>query len=383
MQTHDYQILTFLVLLSGTVFLYIVTAYYLKRSRNPKQEAPKHLPSVAVLIAMRNEEDYIHHCLKSLERQTYPKDRHQIIVIDDKSTDSSPEIVREYINRNSNFKMLAIQEQRHGLKGKMNALEQALSETDQQIILITDADCIVPRGWINTFVSYFKRDVGLVGGLTMLYPGFGRESPKKTFSFFNKIQALDWLFLQFVSTYASQVGKPITVLGNNFGFRKEAYDLVGGFKEIGFSVTEDYVLMDAIARQGSWKIIHTIDPDNTIFSFPVNTLKEFYSQRKRWMIGGKKSGFWTYYLLLLTTIVHFLLICSLFIPGFNILKFLLWLGILSTDYVLLSSALNHTNTNSLKKYFVFFEVFYFVYSILFAFLALFPSRVIWKGRYYK
>jgi len=382
MQTHSFQITVYLLSLSGCTILYILTAFYLKRSRNPQKRKPARLPHVVVLIAVRNEEKYIRDCLQAFEQQTYPEDHFLVTVIDDQSTDSSAKIAEEICKKNINFKLHPVREERYGLKGKMNALEQALDDTDAELVLITDADCIVPPSWIETFVEYFAENTGLVAGLTLLQPGYKRNVPQKSFSLFQKVQTLDWLFLQLVSSYASQAGRPITVLGNNFGFRKKAYDQTGGFKNIGFSVTEDYALMEAIRRQGSWKICHTIDPGNTIFSFPLQSLKEFYNQRKRWISGGRKSGLWAYFLMLLSTLLHFLLLSSLLLSGFYTLKVIFWLSVLITDFMILSPELDRSGLKPLKKYFLIFEVFYIFYSIVFAVLALFPSRVTWKGRSY-
>lgn len=369
--------------ISAIVLIYLLTGIYLKKGRHPQKSLHQSLPRVSVLIAMRNEEKNIAHCLEAFEKQTYPDGLFKICIIDDQSDDESPAIARSFTERYDHFEMRTITEEKYGLRGKMNALAQAMEDTDSDIILITDADCIVPRDWIRTFVSYFQENVGLVGGFTLLYPLPDRSVPKKRFGLFDKIQALDWAFLQIVGAYCSYTGKPAAVLGNNFGFRKAAYDEVGGFKKIGFSVTEDYALMRAIKNTGHWKIHQTLDPENTIFSFPVHSLKAFYTQRKRWVTGGKSADLWTYFLMLQTVFIHAALIISLFIHGALLWKGILWAIILGFDYYILSTELNRFRLYSLKRYFLFFELFYFLYTIFFGIVSVFPSRVSWKGRSYK
>lgn len=382
MQIPDYYVAFLLTGTSVFVLIYILTAIRLKRAVHPVPSPTAVFPEIAVLIAMRDEEARIEHCLAALERQSYPKEHFQVLIIDDQSSDRSPEIVADYVNRNAHFKMMRIENQKPGLKGKMNALACALEQTECEIVLITDADCIVPPDWVQRYTAYFGPESGLVGGLTLLYPMPGQKVPDLRYTFFHKLQAVDWLFLQIVSAKTSHAGRPVTVLGNNFGFRKEAYDDVGGFENIGFSVTEDYALMNAIKRTGRWQIHHTLDPLNTIFSFPLDTVRAFFHQRKRWVIGGKRADFHTYFLMMLTTITHFILMVSLFTPGNFLWKGGLWAVVLISDYRILVPELKRLKLNFLKRYFPAFEVFYFIYTVFFALLALLPSRVAWKGRTY-
>ena len=54
---------------------------------------------VSVIITTKNEEKNIEHCLKSILQQSYPRDRIEIIVVDNNSTDKTKEIVRKYTDK--------------------------------------------------------------------------------------------------------------------------------------------------------------------------------------------------------------------------------------------------------------------------------------------
>ncbi|MHB2155381.1 glycosyltransferase [Calditrichota bacterium GD2] len=335
---------------------------------------------VAVLIAMRNEENFIGDCLTALAKQTYPADLYDVFVLNDGSTDRSPMIAEQFARQNSNFHVLHIKENYAGLRGKMNVLAQGLQKIDHPLVLITDADCVVSQTWIERMTRYFSPEVGMVGGFTSLFP-FGKLNiTQPELSFFARIQALDWAYLQAMAALNSNAGKPISILGNNFAFRLEAYRQVGGFERIGFSVTEDFALMEAIRKQTQWKIIHTIDPLNAVYSHPLPNFKSFFQQRLRWIAGGKKMRPWGYFVTLFSAVTHLTTLIALF---FNFTYWAVWLAptfLMAADFFVLFAALKKLTLRQLLKYFAGFEMFYFFYLIAFSLLSAAPLKVEWKGR---
>ena len=359
---------------------YFFTALYLISHPQPEKTSPAELPRVAVLVAMRDEQEYIEGCLTSLKNQDYPKQLYDVYIIDDRSTDNSAKIAKRFLEYNENFHLLTITEDKDGLKGKMNALAQALEKVEHEWILITDADCIVPTSWIKSYTPYFQKDTAMVAGLTMLEAPTAINPPKTSKHFFGKVQALDWLFLQTIAAKSSNAGKPISVLGNNFAFRNEAYEQVGGFKNLGFSVTEDFALMKAIQQTGKWTILHTLDPGNTIFSYPLHSVKDFFRQRWRWMSGGRGASGWSYFIVGLSVMAHLLMLLVFIFQQWN-LGAASGIGLIAgVDYLIISRELKKLHLEKLKKYFIPFEIFYLFYLIIFSVLYFIPRRVKWKGR---
>ena len=361
---------------------YFFTTMYLLSHPQPGRKTPFRLPNVAVIIAMRNEANNITDCLQSLKEQTYPEHLYKVYIADDRSDDASVQIVSAFIQDDNRFHLLSISENKNELKGKMNVLAQVLDQIDEEIVLITDADCIVPPKWIGTFVDYFEEDTGLVGGLTILVPlPFTRMENRRS-GIFNNIQALDWLLLQSIAASSSNAGLPITVLGNNFGFRKQAYQAIGTFKKIGFSVTEDYALMRAIEKTKAWKIKYTQDIDGAIFSQPVKNLLQFYRQRKRWIVGGKGMRFWGYFITGLSALAHLSMVISFILAQWKISAALGVGLIIGSDYLILNRQLKKLSLEILKAYFLPFELFYTIYLIFFGFTFPFMRKVKWKERKY-
>jgi glycosyltransferase involved in cell wall biosynthesis len=54
------------------------------------------MPFISVVIPAYNEERYLPACLKSLQKQTYPSDRYEVILSDNNSSDSTSEIAKKY-----------------------------------------------------------------------------------------------------------------------------------------------------------------------------------------------------------------------------------------------------------------------------------------------
>ncbi|MBD3224162.1 MAG: glycosyltransferase [Caldithrix sp.] len=378
MEAHPIALLMFLL-----GFVYFMTGMYLSSQPLPKKFAKKRDLRVAVLVAFRNEQNTLKECLDSLLQQNYACENYDVYMLDDRSTDASAEIALQYTGGSHPFQLISIVEEHHGLKGKMNAMSQALEKLDHDIILVTDADCIVPETWIQTYVDYFDKKTGMVGGLTLLspIPGINISQSYKE-NLFGGIQALDWLFLQKVAALSSRAGRPISILGNNFGFRLEAYHQVGGFPAIGFTVTEDYALMRHIEQKTAWAIKHTLDINNAIFSYPVQSLSSFFWQRWRWLRGGRSMRMWGYFTALLSLMAK-----SLIIPAFLFTDYSLWAAggiglIIGIDYFLIKSELRIFHLSHLRPHFLLWQIFHISYSIVFALMSLLPFPVRWKGEKY-
>ena len=105
-----------------------------------------------------------------------------------------------------------------------------------EIILTTDADCVVSPKWAKTIASYYQKDVVMVCGYTN----------QKAENLFEGVQDIDFIYLLTVGGGAINFGKPLSAIGNNMSYRKSAYLEAGGYEKIAFSVTEDFQLLMAI-----------------------------------------------------------------------------------------------------------------------------------------
>lgn len=342
------------------------------------------LPQVTILLAARNEERRLPDCLASLLQSDYPTDKLQIVIVNDRSTDRTSEIAAAFARRDERIHVLMLSQRLSNMSGKASALCQGMKHARGEIVLLTDADCIVPPTWVAAMVAQFSPEVGLVGGFTLLSPTPALRRiipPSHREQLFAKIQTLDWMYLLTVGAGAAGLGKPVSILGNNFGFRREAYEQAGGYEKLDFSIIEDFALMSKIVRTTNWRVRFSLDAATTIFSFPSPTWREYIQQRMRWAAGGKEVGWFAKLLMIVAFLAHLAVVLAAFI-SLSIALFGLLL-ILLADGALLWRCATRLQCKSLLKYFPLFEIYFVVYSLVLAVTVLFPTTVNWKGRRYR
>jgi len=359
------------------IFIVAVSLYFLqsvlfligatKKYPKIKDEA---LPNISVVVAARNEEKNIKRCLISLDELIYDSDKIEIIIINDKSNDKTLEIIEEFISDKPKFKCITTQKTIGKLKGKTNALANALEIAKGEVILTTDADCAVSPTWAKAIASYYQKDVALVCGYTS----------QETFNAFSGMQTLDFIYLLTVAAGAMNLGKPLSCIGNNMSYRKSVYDEVGGYANIPFSVTEDFKLLMTIHGLKKYKIIYPLEPEAHVVSNPCENLNSLYWQKKRWGVGGLDSDLVGYFVMASGFIAH---ICMLVLP-FMFSASGLYIAIfkLATDFLFIYPILKELKITYVLKYFFAFEIYFIIYVIALP-IVVFPSRkVVWKGRKY-
>lgn len=337
----------------------------------PKGASPFE-PTVSIITAARNEEANIAACLDSLLAIEYPPDKFEIIVVDDCSSDSTLDILQTYSSKNERLKILTAKQEIDHLRGKANAIAQGIDISSGEIIIMTDADCVVPQTWLRGTVSHYHDDVGVVAGLTLLQPT----------SLFAGMQSLDWAYILAVASSAMALRNPLSCIGNNFSFRKKAYDDIGGYRNIGFSVTEDFSLFKAITRSGRWGYRYPLDKATLVFSKACFSVKELYRQKRRWGVGGKDMPLSGLSIMVVAFCFHALLVSGLF---WGVSTELLVAGCILKcfgDLALLSIPLRRTEQLSQLKYFLLFEIYFVSYVLLLPFAVFLGGRVLWKGRKY-
>jgi 1,2-diacylglycerol 3-beta-glucosyltransferase len=358
------------------IFLLIVTMLYLcqagifliglKRNRDKLQNSPN--LSVSVIIAARNEEENLQECLESVANQTYPISLYEIIVINDGSTDGTEAICNDFIKRYPNIKSIQVKEDTI-IRGKANALAQGIEAASGEIILITDADCTVPKTWVEQTVNRYDPEVGLIGGFTL----------QKATTPFGGMQSLDWTFILGMAAATAGLGHPLGSIGNNLSFRRSAYDQVGGYRKLKFSVTEDYTVVQAIVGSKRWKYLYPIDLKHLVESKSCQNFQSLIRQKHRWGKGGldmKPAG-------LAIMVIGFLMHLSPFIM-------LYWGGVLQAaialmikfiaDYIFLYQILSRVDRKEDLRWFYWFEIYFLIYVLLLPFLVFFGGKVKWKGR---
>lgn len=361
----DYLIYIFISLYSieYLIFLYgLIKATKLKKVEN-------YSPYVSIIVAARNEENKILNCLKSLHNLNYPREKLEIIIVNDQSTDRTEEIIKDFIKDKDHFILINSETSKTHLKGKVNAITQGIDISRGEILLFTDADCTVPNDWVKETVPYFTENVGIVGGYTFL----------KSKRAFEGIQSLDWIYLFNIASSSATLGFPLTGIGNNLAFKKEYYNIVGGYRNIKFSVTEDYALTQEILKKTNTKMAFPLNYQTLITSLPCENFLELYRQKKRWGVGGLDMIPLGFLVFSIPFILNLLILLQILILNIKLLILSIITKILM-DFILLFYSTKKLRLMSYLKYFILFEFYLFIYVTALPFIVMFSKKVIWKDR---
>jgi cellulose synthase/poly-beta-1,6-N-acetylglucosamine synthase-like glycosyltransferase len=334
--------------------------------RIPHVKSENEFQSVSVIVAAKNEEKCIEDCIKSLLKIDYPQDKLQIILVNDRSTDNTGEIMSSYEKVNKSVKYIEIKEIKGKLKGKTNALAETIKHAKGDLIFTTDADIEVKPTWIKEMIKYYDVKTGLVSSFSIIKPK----------NFFKGIQSFDWLYLLSVASGADGINKNISCVGNNMSYRRKAYDDVGGYEKVKFSVTEDFMLLHTIRKKTKWEAKFPVAPDAVNYTLACETVKELYRQKKRWTIGGldvKTPGVVVGVLAWISGVILLAgwLISLKYYLLFVVLKILI-------DFLFILPAALRLKEYKIIPYIFLFEVYYAIYVFLMPFVLLFDGKVVWK-----
>ncbi|MFY0651910.1 MAG: glycosyltransferase [Cyclobacteriaceae bacterium] len=324
------------------------------------------LPKVSLMIAVRNEEQNIENLLSGLITQDYPKDKLEILIGDDASTDNTLELLQN--SHLSGLHILEVTSGKNDLKGKMNVLAQLSELAKGDVLLFADADMTLDSSWVSGMVASIHGSLGMVGGLTGIKKG----------NFLQCLQHVELLLSQGMLKVASDLGYSFSILGNNMGVSREQYDKIGGHSNLEFSLVEDVQLMKAFLESG-FKVDLQHTPDTYMETIGASSWTQLMQQRKRWILAFDQMPLWTQVVLVLK---------SFFIPASIIsigIQFeIIWFISLKLifDFLLLTEVC----TNSIRKpsilYFLLFELIEPIVYLSTIIYRILPIQLSWKNRKY-
>ena len=323
------------------------------------------LPNVTVLVCARDEENNLRDCLQSLTATDYPINKIEVLIGDDNSEDGTPSIIKEFETK---FKFMTgynIQHEKDGLIAKANVLSQLIDQSSFQYQVIIDADMVVTPEWLRFMVSALVQGNDMVSGYTQVQRS----------SWLANLQFMDWQTVLHSMKSMADLIRPISILGNNMAFNKEAYDKVGGFRGLGPTDVEDLGLLQRFQKSGL-KTIQLVDSFGYALTKPQLSFNELITQRCRWM-----NGVFTHHFVLGLPA----LFARLWIVFFAIALFLsaeVALFILSYGLVVnwLKSALMGVRTKSSRLIFIIEPIVISLLDTLALLRLIFVGKVTWKGR---
>ncbi|MGB2273718.1 MAG: glycosyltransferase family 2 protein [Flavicella sp.] len=267
---------------SIATFLYggtITALYYglLKLKTNSIQQKP--LTTFSIIIPFRDEEDSLQKLFNSLLAIDYPVSLFEVIAVNDHSSDASVSLLEELQAENPELKLRILHSPEPSKKA---ALTFGISQAEYPWIVTTDADCCVPKYWLqqfNSIISYNK--VTLIAGPV---------SCNSNKSFLEEFQRLDFLSLQGTTMGIFGLNVPFMCNGANLCYSKAAFNTVGGFEgNEHIASGDDVFLLEKIVRKYPKQIHYSKTIENSVISEPQKSWKKLISQRMRW--AGKASAY--------------------------------------------------------------------------------------------
>lgn len=221
-------------------------------------------PKVSIVIPAYNEENNIKNCLNSIFNSNYPKEKFEIIVVDDGSTDKTAIAAKT-------FNQVKIVSGSH--KGKSEALNLGFKQASNEFIITIDADTILEKDCIkNIVLPMINKSVGAISGATKV---------KNKHSVLGAFQNIEYFYNNLVRhSFSVLFGHTIWFHGAICCYRKSALKKAGYLKTD--TLAEDLDISIAMYRKGYSTLsinnacAHTIAPQN---------LHNFMNQRSRWSAG--------------------------------------------------------------------------------------------------
>ena len=200
-------------------------------------------PSISIVVAARNEQESIEKATQSLLQQEYPK--YELIVVNDRSTDRTGEILGNLQQANSELKSITIEELPAGWLGKCNALHQGAKAATGDWLLFTDADVSMRPDTLKVSIDY----------------ALAEKADHVTMA--PQCEMPSWLLRAFVATFAfffklhvkpAQISNPRSKSHVGIGafnlVRRDVYLAIGGHEPIRLRPDDDLKLGKLLKSKG-------------------------------------------------------------------------------------------------------------------------------------
>ncbi|HMX37758.1 MAG TPA: glycosyltransferase family 2 protein, partial [Ferruginibacter sp.] len=165
---------------------------------------------------------------------------------------------------------------------KKKAIETAIRLSTGELIVTTDADCVVPPHWLQTIAAFYEQyQPAFIAAPVAFLPSPPGEGPGVRF--IEIFQSLDFMTLQGI-TGASVYKKTHSMCnGANMAYTRKAFEEVGGFAGIdSIASGDDMLLMHKIYKHNPSKIMFLKSREAIVETAPVNSIRAFFNQRIRW-----------------------------------------------------------------------------------------------------
>ncbi len=354
----------------------------------------------SIIIPFRNEAENLPDLLSSLEAINYPKDKFEVLFINDDSTDNSVLILEKYLVKNKHFKLL--NNQRKSNSPKKDAINTAINIAKYNWIITTDADCEVPKNWLQCFNEFINSNLNKHSTfssireeleLGMLVAPVVYKTNK---SFLQNFQNMDFLSLIGSTIGGFGIQRPFLCNGANLCYKKAVFLKVNGFNgNDDIASGDDIFLMEKFLEQNKNSVKYLKSKDAIVITKPETTFKGLLSQRIRWASKtgatknwfGKLVGLLVFLMNFLLVFGFWFLVWSFFTQNSQISQIcvvflLLFLLKFNIDFLLIQKTYKFMGLKNGLKPYIFSSVLYPFFVVLVVILSFF-KKYEWKDRRFK
>lgn len=237
-----------------------------RHDRRARATSDESLPHVTIIMPAYNEEAHLGQALASLKAVDYPSTHLQIIVVSDGSTDKTNDILSE-INEPA-FEIIIIPQRR----GKANALNCAVREATNEIIVFSDASTQFACDAVRKLVRHFRdRSVGVAcGALTFVRSAESRRT-----------EGVYWKYETILRLMEGRLGATLTASGAIYAIRREC------FEPLALDTLIDDLLIPMRARRKGYKVVY--DPEATATEFAASGVCGEAARRVRIATGSFRA----------------------------------------------------------------------------------------------
>ncbi len=348
------------------LFFFSRLAFYAVKPKNVSQTH-----AVSVIVCARDEAANLANNLPGVLIQDY-KTTHEVIVVNDNSFDESKYILEQLKKDYKQMQVVELTQEAKLIPGKKFPLSIGIKTAKHEILLLTDADCVpASEHWISSMQNIYDADTEIV-------LGYGPYHKKK--GMLNKM--IRWETFHSALQYLSYAlaGIPYMGVGRNLSYKKVVF-----FRHKGFSAHnhlaggDDDLFINAAATKKNTKI--NIDENSFTLSNPAATWQQWKSQKNRhyttskfykplhkFLLGLYAIGQFIFYPLLIASIIFYNWKLSLIILGIKLL----------VQSVVYAKTMNKLGEKDLFPFFLFFDLWMFVYYGMFAPALLRKAKKEWK-----
>lgn len=229
-------------------------------------------PSVSLLVSAKNEEAVIERLVAQLCALDYPRDRFDVWVVNDASTDQTPEILDRLALEYPNLQVIHRPPNAGG--GKSGALNEVVAKSQGELIAVFDADAVVDTDLLLRVIPMFAGDE--VGAVQVRKAVANTED-----NFWTKGQTAEMALDSYFQQQRIAIGGIGELRGNGQFVRRSALYSCGGWNEE--TITDDLDLTFRL-HLDHWNVGFCLVP--AVNEEGVTQAKALWHQRSRWAEGG-------------------------------------------------------------------------------------------------